>query len=466
MVAPAIREPDASPALSSLAAEYRAVWAHAAYRRFSPGERYAEEALAALSPPQGASFIDFGCGTGRATAEIGRRGFPVLGVDFADNCLDAGIDVPFLLADLATLPPLRAAFGYCCDVLEHLPEDEVEPVLAGIARSVARGAFFSIALGLDAFGPRLLGKPLHLCVKPVAWWRAALARHWPSVEIVSADGVTLKAVCRMDARAAVEVEALCNSTHAQLYRNIEINSARVEVPWLSSVGNAPHDGHAVMVGGGPSLAGLVDEIRRRGADGQTIFALNGAAQFLARHGIGVDYQVVIDARPDNVRFVEGRPARRYLLASQCDPSLFDALAGAPVTLFHWGMEGIQDHIPKGNGKPYAILAGSYVVGPIAISAACVLGFRKFHLYGYDSSDAPDGAAHAYPQAQTAAEEKRLEVSVAGRTFRTSFAMFKQAEAFPAFAAMLAEHGCLITVHGDGLLPTIAREMTQPIPQGE
>jgi len=260
----------------------------------------------------------------------------------------------------------------------------------------------------------------------------------------------------------VIVEAPCNTPDAKILANVKLNATRA-VPWMGSV--AAHEEHAVIVGGGPSLAGSIDEIARRRDDGQTVFALNGAVEYLARHGIAADYQIVIDAREANQKFITNNGCRTRLLASQCHPSVFDRASaldsegcGATV-MFHMAMDGLPDALPK--GRQVTQVCGLVTSGLTAMSVAYALGFRMLHLYGYDSSDADDGGAHAYPQEQTDAEQKRLDVNVDGKHFRCSFAMYKQAEQFPAFAQMLADNGATITVHGDGLLPTLARQMMVP-----
>jgi hypothetical protein len=263
----------------------------------------------------------------------------------------------------------------------------------------------------------------------------------------------------------LEISALQNSTDEIFRRNMTANGARQDVPWLNLSG--PHDGHAVMVGGGASVELQLYEIAERKAYSQTVFALNGAAKFLAHHGIVADYHVICDARPQNIHFLDGLHARRYLVSSMCDPSLFDYLVerGADVTMFHQPHPDLNACLSNSvnKGRNIVLVGGAITVGLVAMSAATAIGYRFLHLYGYDSSDSDDGRAHAYAQDRTAAESKRLGIICAGRKFWCSFAMFKQAEAFPRFSGMLAEFGCTITVHGDGLLPTMAREMTNAWP---
>lgn len=250
-----------------------------------------------------------------------------------------------------------------------------------------------------------------------------------------------------------EIRTGVNTPDEMIFAQIDINSARV-LPWIEP--REAHDRVAVIVGGGPSLKKSLAMLRGHAEAGHAIFALNNTAHFLGQHDVKPDAQIIIDPRPENLPFVEGRPAASYILASQCHPSLFEALEGEPVTVLQLAIEGIYDHIPK----TATVVAGTTTAGLYALNVAYTLGYREIHLYGYDSSDADDGEAHAYPQNETDPEKKRLEVWVAGKRFRSSFAMYKQAERFQGIAQMLAEAGATIHVHGDGLLPTIAHEMTR------
>jgi hypothetical protein len=251
-----------------------------------------------------------------------------------------------------------------------------------------------------------------------------------------------------------EIEALCNTPDDVIRGNVRINALR-DLLWIEM--KAPHDGHAVICGSGPSLADTLPDIKRRQADGQTIFALNGAADFLKDNGVTVDYQILIDARPNNVAFVRRKSARHCLIASQCAPALLDALEGELVTLFHLRLDDLAALLPK-KGKPVWAVSGRHTSGLVALSLVGTMGYRLMHLYGYDSSFGKDGPQHAFPQDRTAAECKLLPVKLGQRWFYTNFAMYKQAEEFPTYAQMLADAGCTITVHGHGLLPAVAQDM--------
>lgn len=243
----------------------------------------------------------------------------------------------------------------------------------------------------------------------------------------------------------MNIETTCNTTDEILFENIAINSAR-KLPWLNQV--EAHDGHAVIVGGGPSIADWVEEIRVRQQHGQVIFALNGAAKWLKEKGIFADYCVVVDAREINTGFIGH--ANQHLLSSQCAPILFEASEN--TILWHQeypdNMEQFEDALPDEHPE-HTLIGGGTTVGLSAMVIAYALGYRQIHLYGYDSSYRDDHC-HAYAQH----DPQRIECvsTVAGKSFKTTLAMAKQAELFPQLSDSLIDLGCTITIRGDGLLP--------------
>lgn len=255
----------------------------------------------------------------------------------------------------------------------------------------------------------------------------------------------------MLAASLMDIEIICNTDDAILFANIEANSAR-NLPWVAQL--PEHDGHAVLVGGGPSLAEHLPSIRKRHELGQVIFALNGAAQFLIGHGIRPDYQVILDARKTNVDLIGN--ANAYLIASQCDPAVFDALADRfSVHVWHPAIEGIEPYL---SDRECALIGGGTTVGLSAMCLAYTLGYRKLHLFGYDSSHRQT-IGHAYAQPQNATEPV-CKVTTGGKVFTASLTMARQAELFPEVCNNLIDRGCIITVDADGLIMEVLRQMRE------
>ena len=246
----------------------------------------------------------------------------------------------------------------------------------------------------------------------------------------------------------MEIETVCNTSDDVLFDHIKTNS-KLDIPWLKQ--EEEHEWQAVIVGGGPSLVEWLDEIRFRKSQGQIIFALNGAAKYLESKGIRADYTVIVDARKHNEAFMGY--SNEYLLSSQCNPDLFKYDG---VTLWHQeypeDMERFDSCLPD-NYPEHTLVGGGTTVGLSAMAIAYILGYRKLHLYGFDSSYRTTG--HAYEQTDPQLFE--CTATVAGKTFKTTLAMAKQAELVPEICDTLIDLGCLITLRGDGLLPWTSQQ---------
>src|SRR5574343_1763788 len=129
------------------------------YRNVSPGDDSVPTFLALATPPAGSTVIDFGCGTGKASKRLFESGLCVEAVDFARNCLDLDVAeltdyeprIRFTQHDLTKPLALRAEYGFCSDVLEHIPEDKIHDALSTILAS-ARYCFLAISTEQDHFG--------------------------------------------------------------------------------------------------------------------------------------------------------------------------------------------------------------------------------------------------------------------------------------------------------------------------
>jgi SAM-dependent methyltransferase len=161
--------------------KYERMWANPGYRRRAPGMEHAMGARQFLNMRAGDSIYDWGCGTMRATALFKACGLAATGIDFARNASEFP-GVPFIEACLWELPDMVPAdWGFCSDVMEHIPPERVSEVLAGIAARTRRQVYFIISTQADRWGPKALGVPLHLTVKPNGWWIEEIRKAFPVV---------------------------------------------------------------------------------------------------------------------------------------------------------------------------------------------------------------------------------------------------------------------------------------------
>ena len=167
--------------------KYERIWRKSVYRENRRSALDAQAFLKACRISAGDSIIDFGCGAGYASSYFTRHGLRVLAIDIAPNCLsdDLPARFDFLESCMWALPAdLGADWGFCSDVMEHIPPDKVEIVLSAIALSIKHAVFFSISVRPDGCG-KLIGDTLHLTVQPKEWWRDRLRSYWAIVEEIA-----------------------------------------------------------------------------------------------------------------------------------------------------------------------------------------------------------------------------------------------------------------------------------------
>lgn len=257
----------------------------------------------------------------------------------------------------------------------------------------------------------------------------------------------------MKTAAAIELEYNCSVDTIEA--NVRENSRR-RVPWLGM--SEPHDRAAVIVGGGPSLATTVQAISAHSQRGDDVFAVNGVSAYLHANDVAVQHHVLLDARLSNLDFVKRQTAENYIVASQCAPEIFYALRQSPVTMFHAHTDNVEAWLPE-KRPAYTLIASGSTVVLAAMCIAYAMGYRKIHLYGVDSSFVDKHHAYAQPEND---DDDVIEAVVAGRRFKTTPWMAAQVHQFQRVARELADGDAEIMVHGDGLLPWVAKQMMQPL----
>lgn len=453
------------------AVKYGQMWERPEYRVHSPGEQLVPLFLAQARPRKGASVIDFGCGTGRAglmLAVLG--GLNVTMVDFVSNCLDDDVremlttqahTLRFLKADLEKPLPCAAEYGICTDVMEHVREDKVDAVLNNILQS-SQHVFFSISTVDDSCGA-LINEPLHLTVRPFAWWLEQFNKrecviHW-SQETPNA---ALFYVSAWSTGQDFVATGVVNTGDEEIAANVRHNTAQ---GWQQVVPHVTNDIDVMLLGGGPSLNQFEDDIKRLRAEGVKLITLNGSYNWALERGMKPSATVMVDARAFNSRFV--RPVIddcKYLISSQCHPDVFEGLPRDRTFMWHTSNDAIQSALIEryGEGGYYLVPGGSTVLLR-AIPLMRQLGYRRFHLFGCDSCVSGD-VHHAYEQPEND-NVIIIPTLVGGRMFSCTPWQVSQAVEFQDLIRVLGSE-IELEVHGDdGLLSWIlktAAEMDLPM----
>lgn len=452
------------PVVNPERSKYERMWEKQEYRQVSPGEQIAHVFLAQSKARPNDHVIDFGCGTGRGglmLAVLGR--LRVTMIDFASNALDVDVAnalltqshvLSFLREDLERPLSVKARYGYCCDVMEHIPTDKVERVIKNIL-AAAQHVFFQISLVDDACGV-LIDEKLHLTVQPFEWWREKLREcgafiNWSQhSETTALFYVTAWA----DGRDIVK-RGHVNTAAETVKRNVLSCLERKQLPHLMPY--VEQQTELALIGGGPSVDGFVDEIRDLHKRGGKIVTLGGAYHWALKHELTIGAQVVVDARPFNARFVTPHsPGTKYMIASQCDPSVFDAAPTDRTLVFHAALSDelcdMLDKISHETGRPWYPVPGGSTIMLRAIPLMMILGFRNFHLYGFDSCLSTDMRHHAYAQPEND-RDVIGNVTCGDRIFKCHPWMISQAQEFMDLTRLIGDE-INLAVHGDGLISHI------------
>ena len=261
------------------------------------------------------------------------------------------------------------------------------------------------------------------------------------------------------------------NTSEQIDSNIEASLRRKYIPFTDLLNK--EQGTVSIVGSGPSLKETWRDLKKRRGD---IVACNASNQFLLERGIVPKYVMIFDADILAEEFVTTpHEDVTYLLASRCHPKLFEHLEGYRVVVWHAKGDLNIERLLEKNKRMEPMIGGGSAAVTRSMFMVHPMGYRDMHLYGADSSynnaetksryarsvierDDLQGSSDASHIRRSTTVEKFLAIGVNGRVFHTTPWMAGQAEDFKVLAPSLQRLGMKISVHGDGLIPHLARAM--------
>lgn len=235
----------------------------------------------------------------------------------------------------------------------------------------------------------------------------------------------------------------------EIKANISYAMCRIE-NWVAEC--APHDRLAVLVSGGPSVGTYFDEIRERQRAGAYVATVKHSHDALIEANIIPWACILLDPRGHVRDFIEQpHPDILYLTASMVHPSTIERLREkkARVLGYH-ALVGAGEEEAIGRFGKHILLGGGSTSAIRGISVLSALGFRRFHLYGFDSCywKKPDTKV----KTKTGAK-KYFEVNVSGRDFWSDAELVAQAQDFDKLMKQ-QEMFREFEVYGDGMIPHI------------
>lgn len=284
----------------------------------------------------------------------------------------------------------------------------------------------------------------------------AVKEAFPSFEVHD-DCVWTVQTCMNKVFSPAIFEQRKNVTDEYICENIRQNAGR-DLPMVQFK-------RICIVASGASLKDHLEDIRDRKAAGFDIAAMNGSHDFLIEHGITPDFMFMIDAREGkNLSFLRlANDHTTYVIASQCHPEIFEALKDRKVLLWQvHNYEGADIAIQEAMGERQApIFMGAYNVGQSCLGPIFAMGYRVWHLFGYDGS-APFGRKHAFEQPQNADEilhemvwpldQNECEIPGLTKRYLATGTMAHHAKTFVDRYNAFRDAGIEIEILSEGLLP--------------
>lgn len=232
----------------------------------------------------------------------------------------------------------------------------------------------------------------------------------------------------------------------------------------------PRMGKAIIVGGAPSIADNLEQIRTFAAEPDNmVFAVNWTHTWLIERGIIPNACVFfeIDAEPEDT-LRAAHPDVTYYICCHCHPKTFDDLKGFKRVLWHTPPNSpIEKEVGEEVFPNVPLVGGGIGTFTRSLTIALHLGYRNIELFGVDSSFPDDTESthvtgyvtpakpeidgfYVYAQVQDTGEVKR---------FKTMGYLALQVEEFKEYCKT-NHHAFALRVHGDGLLRFV-HQMTYP-----
>tara|TARA_R110000744_G_scaffold367107_1_gene476453 strand:- start:831 stop:1727 length:897 start_codon:yes stop_codon:yes gene_type:complete len=247
----------------------------------------------------------------------------------------------------------------------------------------------------------------------------------------------------------------------QIKSNIETYGIKTPAFQTSYVHN---DGNAILVGSGPSVdtPEIRESIRKQWAMGRPIFAIKGAHDWLIQElSIIPDICVFLDPQDhmiDRIQMAGQWPATHrgtvYMLASQCSPKMFDHLSDQKVVIWH-ALSNIGE---KSFLNGQLMVGGGTTSGLRTFNLAYLMGFKKFHLYGFDSCNKSETDTTKRINIHTGGDHsvKIIKVNCNDKDHWCNPAMAGQANEFQDMIKMFGGD-IRIKVYGEGLISSLMEE---------
>ncbi len=168
----------------------------------------------------------------------------------------------------------------------------------------------------------------------------------------------------------------------EIPENVERNIRRTlasDYQTFNSLLSVEHEREISVVGFGPSLKRTWKQLKG------DVFACNGAHDWLIGQGVIPKFGMFWDAGNMIHKFVHPHPDVTYLVASRCHESVFEALEGYKVYIWHAAGDSCLEDLLCEFKRMEPMLSGGTACVTRAMMVVSCMGYRKINLFGADAS---------------------------------------------------------------------------------
>ena len=160
------------------------------------------------------------------------------------------------------------------------------------------------------------------------------------------------------------------------------------------------------------------------------------------------------------------PRTNFLVASMTDPSVVDLLQekGASIIGWHAFSEAVKGGI-EGTGEEVLMITGGTNAGLRTIGIGHTLGFREFHLYGFDMSMGKEPSKEDQESKDEEGKPKYINVSVGDESFWTTGELLAGGQDLEKLFKTCTDMDLVIQFKGKGMGAKLW-EIDKPQPLGD
>ena len=165
-----------------------------------------------------------------------------------------------------------------------------------------------------------------------------------------------------------------------------------------------------LVGFGPSLEDTWKDIKH------PIMTMSGAHEFLINRRVIPAFHCDMDPRVHKVQMLNPHSDVQYLMATVCNPLMWEKLRGYKVKIWHAISGDRTVEFLRKKDVDCLLVGGGSCMGLVAIHLGGLLGFNHFEIHGYDGSFRGDKRHAGF---HGGFEHGKIETKIYGKRYTTS-----------------------------------------------